>query len=103
VAANEVPEAAKPAQHRSLSLQAKIVITRQALRALHARARVPAQTDRLPQFQMLDAVAEGVHGADHLVAGHQWKGRHAPLVVHHGQIRMANPAGMNLDLYLFRA
>lgn len=46
---------------------------------------------------------KGDHPANHFVAGHKRIGGHAPLVVEHGKIAMADAAALNGDLHLFAA
>ena len=65
------------------------MVARHALVAHHARARVPAQADRLPHGELRDILAQRVDRADNLMAGHHGVPAHLPLVIEHRQVGMA--------------
>ncbi len=63
-----------------------------------AVARVPAQTHGLSDGELLDLRAEAGNRAHHFVPGHDRVLGHAPFVVDHTKIAMAEPRVEHIDL-----
>ena len=72
--------------------------------AVAAAARRPANADLLANLQpfILRCATQGRHPANHLVTGHQRITRHAPFVVDHRQVGVADPAVLHLHFDIFR-
>ena len=72
--------------------------------AVAAAARRPANADLLANLQpfILRRAAQRRHPANHLVTGHQRIARHAPFIVDHRQVGVADPAVLHLHFDIFR-
>ena len=79
-----------------------MVISGQALVTREAAISRPGDAHALADLETLGFFAEGDDGADGFVSGNEWEFRHAPLVVEHRDIRVADPAVRDLDFDLFR-
>ena len=64
--------------------------------------RRPAEPHLLPDLQPLRLLPERCYRAHHLVAGNKWILRHAPFVLEHREIRMADATVSYIDLDLLR-
>jgi len=72
--------------------------------AVPAAARRPADADLLADLQpfILRRAAQRRHAANHLMAGNQRIARHAPFVVDHRQVGVADAAVFNLYFDILR-
>ena len=93
-------ETAPVADDRGLRLEAKMLIARETLPAMHATLCRPADTDALADVIPLIA-ARPRRPADDLVAEDGRIAGDAPIVVEHGKIGMAEPAVFDLDFDFF--
>ncbi|MNR09222.1 hypothetical protein D3C85_1254150 [compost metagenome] len=71
--------------------------------AMAAATGGPANADALANFKpfILSSGTECDRAADHFVSGNQWIAGEAPFVVDHRQIRVANPAIIDLHFDVF--
>jgi hypothetical protein len=60
----------------------------------------PTDADTLANLEALGFFAEGEDGADRFISGNEREFRHAPLIVEHRPIRVADPAVRGLDFGL---
>jgi hypothetical protein len=74
------------------------VIAGEALRTGEATVGEPAEADLLPDLEALGLGAERNDGAAGLVSADERIARHAPLVVEHRNVGMADAAVVDLDL-----
>lgn len=84
----------------ALGAGAEIWVAREARGAGSATAGEPAEADAVADFEALGVFAEGDDFADDFVAGDERVGGHAPFVVEHGEVAVADAATLhgNLDL-----
>ena len=82
---------------------AKIVIAGQTLVAMKTAGRRPTNANALAQFEAFGLPTQGDHRSDRFMSRNERELRHAPLVVEHGKIGMANSAVRNFDFHLLRA
>jgi hypothetical protein len=80
-----------------------MVISGQALVTREAAISHPANADTLANLEALGFYAEGDDGADGFMSGNEREFRHAPLVVEHRDIRVADPAVRDFDFDFFGA
>ena len=80
-----------------------MVISGQALMTREAAISRPANADTLANLEPLGFFAEGDDGADGFMSGNEREFRHAPLVIEHRDIRVADPAVRDLDFDFFGA
>jgi hypothetical protein len=78
-------------------IRAQVLVTGQARVAVHATAGRPADADALSHLQSLGLLTQCGDATDHLVPGHERKARHAPFVVDHGEIGVADAAIIDGD------
>jgi hypothetical protein len=69
--------------------------------ARETAARVPAKPNGLSDLHRFRLCTHRNHFADRLVTRHERELRHAPFIVEHRQIRMADPAILDFDFNLF--
>ena len=72
---------AVPSNQGWLQTFTQILITQQALFAVHAAAGTPTQTHALPDFLTFGFRAHRHHAAGGFMAGHEWELGHAPFVI----------------------
>ena len=60
----------------------------------------PAESDSLSDLETFGVVAESCNRADDFMTGNEWVGGHAPVVVEHGEVRVAKAAVLDGDLDL---
>src|SRR5882672_11260719 len=92
VGTHEVGPAAITAYYSPFFLGAEMFFPRGATLTSAARTRLPAKTDTLPDRKTANAAAECRHGPDNFVTRNDGIARHVPLVVDHGEIRVADSA-----------
>jgi hypothetical protein len=80
-----------------------MVVSGQALATRKAAISRPANPDTLANLEALGFFAEGDDGPNGFMCGNEREFRHAPLVVEHRDIRVADPAVRDVDFDLFRA
>ena len=98
--ANSVRETAMTAHDGSLRGRAEMMVARKALVAGETTVCGPTEANLLTDLQPLRGIAKRRYGADHLVAGNERVPRHAPLVVQHREVRVADSAVSDLDFHL---
>src|SRR3981189_1154768 len=100
IGTHEVGPAAVTAYDSPFFLGAEMFFPRGAPLTSAARTRLPAETDTLPDRKTANAAAECRHGPDNFVTRNDGIARHVPLVVDHGEIRVADSAMRHFDLDL---
>jgi hypothetical protein len=95
-----VSESAVPPNNRLLGSRAKIEVTLLAGVAVAATLGEPTHAHPISFFEAMRSRAYVDHFADHLVSGDQREGCVSPVVADHGEIGMADPAGLDLDFNL---
>ena len=60
------------------------------------------QPDAIAKLHVRDMITHSRHFPHDLVSGHERELRHSPLIVHHAQIAVADPAGFNADINFVR-
>ena len=86
-----------------LAVRAEIVVAAEAMRAGHAAPGHPPKADAIADFDAFHLRAGGDDFADHFVAGNEWIGALAPLVVDHRKVGVADAAVAYCDLDLLLA
>ena len=88
---------------RPLRFGAEMVRARHALRTVHATRRGPAEPDSLTDFQALRRRAEGTDSSDDFMSQDRGIIRHAPVVVEHRNVGMAQAAVFDGNLHVLGA
>src|SRR5688572_30797242 len=96
-------ECAMAAGDGALHLVAQVLAPGQALLAMQAAARVPADADALPDLQAFRLRTHRDHASDRFMSGHEGVRSETPFVVEHRQVGMADAAVFDLDLDLLGA
>ena len=102
VTTNAISETTHLVCNRSLGLQTQILITAEAMVAMHAGTGEPAQSHTIANLQSPSGWTQGNHFADHLVSAHKWVLGHFPFICPHRQITVTDATGLNLDIDIFR-
>jgi hypothetical protein len=100
MAANLIRERAVAFPDGLLKGIAHVVIAGKTLLAMEATASIPAEADGIADLDILCANAGGGHNADRLMSGHKGKCGCVPLVVAHGEVRVADAAVFNVNFNL---
>ncbi len=98
-----IGKAAVAADDGALGGWAKIVIAGQTFVAMKTTISRPANADALAHLKALGIFPECYHGSNRFMSGNERELRHAPLVVEHGKIGVANSAVRDFDFHLVRA
>lgn len=96
-------ESAVPADDGAFRLETEILIAGKALRTFAATAGEPAESHAVADFQALRVVAQRDDSTDDFVAGDERIRRHAPIVVEHREIAVADAAAFHGDFNLLAA
>ncbi len=102
VAPHAVREPAVPADDGLLAVGAPVVAALEALVAMRAGVAEPAEADTLAFLQFRHVLPDGRDRADDLVPADERVLAHAPLVVEHRHVAVADAARLDLDLDLPR-
>src|ERR1700722_3256372 len=87
--------------NRALCRWAKVMIPEQTLSAAKAAVRPPSKSHALSDGESFGSVAESGDRTGHLMPGHKGIVGHTPIVIEHGEIRVAKAAMGDLDLDFF--
>lgn len=98
--ADAVGEAPVATHDGALGIGAEVVVSAHTLMAGHAGTAGPTHADVVAGFEVGHGRAYGFDGADDFVAWHKRVLRHFPIVLHHAQVAVANPAGVDFDIDL---
>ncbi len=85
------------ADDRTLGLVTEIVIARKALGTAQAAEGGPTDANALTDFQTFCVFSKRGHRADRFVARDKWETGHAPFIIEHREIRVADAAVGNVD------
>ncbi len=103
LATHHVGETAVAAHQGPLNRAAEVVVAVHTVVAVHAAAGIPPQSHQVTDLDPMDELTGGGHPAHHLVSGDQRVLAHAPFVVQHAQVGVADAAVLHLDVHLVRA
>ncbi len=96
--ADDVGEAAMTADDGCLCCCTHVMVATQALPAMQAVAGVPAEADAITDVEVLHARPDGADAAGHLMARNQGVIGHAPVVLEHAEIAVADATMFNIDV-----
>lgn len=100
MAADAIGEGAVTLDDGLLQVATHVVITVEAFAAVKTAPGIPSEPNCLTHFHVPGVRPGGYDFSNGLMAGHQRVLRHAPFVVQHRNIRVADPAVFDRDFNL---
>src|SRR4029077_16837127 len=102
LSSNAIRKAALSPDNGPLGSGAQVLVTGKTFVACKTAMSEPPESDALSDFQPLRRLAQCDNRSGHLVSRHEWVLGHAPFVVEHRKIRVAESTVRYFDFDLFR-
>jgi hypothetical protein len=91
------------ANDSGFGLETKILVAGETLFTFPTTTGIPTKADAVTDLYPPGMFTDSDHLTDHLVAGDEGISGHAPIIVEHGEVTMADTATFHGDLHLLAA